>query len=298
MPLLPGAQPAPTTSKHLLRWARRLALAWLALLALITLLLAGAAAWVSPQLPPLDRVTAYQPRQPLQIFTADGVEIAQFGAERRQFVAINQIPLLLQQALLAVEDTRFREHIGIDPKGVLRALWAAATGGRRQGASTITQQVARTFFLSSRLTPERKFKEALLALKIERQLGKDQILELYMNQIYLGQHAYGFAAAADTYFGKPLAALSIAEAAMLAGLPQNPGYANPVVNLARATQRQHTVLQRMRVTGVISETQQTTAWTEKLNIRSALRVPLHAEHVAEMARRLVVERFEIGRAHV
>jgi len=294
---MPPLPPSPRSASALPRgrpaWWRWRTLAWAALgtllLAVATLL--AAVAWTTPQLPPLDRVTAYQPRQPLQVFTADGVEIAQFGSERRQFVPIAQIPPLLQQALLAVEDTRFRTHGGIDPKGVLRALVAAATGGLRQGASTITQQVARTFFLSTRRTPERKLKEALLALQIERKLSKDQILELYMNQIYLGQRAYGFAAAADTYFGKPLAALSIAEAAMLAGLPQNPGYANPVTNLARATQRQRTVLQRMVATGVISEAQQAAARAEKLNIRSALQVPLHAEHVAEMARRLVVERF-------
>ena len=283
--------PAASGSRWTGRCWRTAAWALLATVAVAGATLAAAVAWYTPQLPPLDRVTAYQPRQPLQISTADGVEIAQFGSERRQFVPIAQIPPLLQQALLAVEDTRFREHSGIDPKGVLRALLAAATGGLRQGASTITQQVARTFFLSSRRTPERKLKEALLALQIERELSKDQILELYMNQIYLGQRAYGFAAAADTYFGKPLAALSIAEAAMLAGLPQNPGYANPVSNLARATQRQRTVLQRMVVTGVISPAQQATALAEKLNIRSALRVPLHAEYVAEMARRLVVEHF-------
>ncbi len=289
MPPLPelGA-PRPAPGRPTRRW--RLALGWaLGGLLAALLLLAGAVAWYAPQLPPLDRVTRYQPRQPLQVFTADGVEIAQFGAERRQFVPIAQIPPLLQQAVLAVEDARFREHIGIDPKGVLRALLAAATGGLRQGASTITQQVARTFFLSSRLTAERKLKEALLALKIERQLSKDQILELYMNQIYLGQRSYGFAAA-DAYFGKPLAALSLAESAMLAGLPQNPGYANPITNLARATQRQHTVLARMRATGAITEAQQASARAEPLKIRSALQVPLHAEHVAEMARQLVVQR--------
>ena len=253
--------------------------------------LAGAVAWVWPQLPPLDRVLRYQPRQPLQVFTSDGVEIAQFGPERRQFVPISQIPPLLQQAVLAVEDSRFRSHAGIDPKGVARALWAAATGGLRQGASTITQQVARTFFLSSRFTPERKLKEALLALKIEQQRSKDQILELYMNQIYLGQRAYGFAAAADTYFGKPLAALSLAECALLAGLPQNPSYANPMSNLARATQRQHIVLQRMLATGAITDAQQQQARAQPLQVRSALQVPLHAEHVAEMARLYVVARF-------
>jgi penicillin-binding protein 1A len=161
----------------------------------------------------------------------------------------------------------------------------------RQGASTITQQVARTFFLSTQRTAERKLKEAMLALKIESQLSKDQILELYLNQIYLGQRAYGFAAASQVYFGKPLAQLSIAETAMLAGLPQNPGYANPAVNFERAKARQLIVLQRMRVTGVITEAQYEAAKTERLVLRNTLRAGVHAEYVAEMARQLVHERF-------
>jgi penicillin-binding protein 1A len=251
-----------------------------------------AVALVLPQLPPLDRVTDYQPRQPLAILTSDGVEIAQFGAERRHYVPIEEIPKLMQDAVLAVEDARFRQHGGIDPIGVARALLAAVTpGGLRQGASTITQQVARTFFLNSRRTPERKLKEALLAVQIERELTKDEILGLYMNQIYLGQRAYGFAAAARTYFGKTLGELTVAEAAMLAGLPQNPAYANPVVNIERAKARQLIVLLRMRDTGVITEPQWAAARTEPLKIRSALSAGLHAEHVAELARRLVVERF-------
>ena len=251
-----------------------------------------AVALVLPQLPPLDRVTDYQPRQPLAILTSDGVEIAQFGAERRHYVPIEQIPKLMQDAVLAVEDARFRQHPGIDPIGVARALLAAVTpGGLPQGASTITQQVARTFFLNSRRTPERKFKEALLALQIERELSKDQILGLYMNQIYLGQRAYGFAAAAKTYFGKTLEQLSPAEAAMLAGLPQNPAYANPVVNIERAKARQLIVLLRMRDTGVITPEQWAAARTEPLKIRSAISAGLHAEHVAELARRMVVERY-------
>jgi penicillin-binding protein 1A len=251
-----------------------------------------AVALVLPQLPPLDSVTDYQPRQPLQVLTSDGVEIAQFGAERRHYVPIEQIPKLMQDAVLAVEDARFRRHPGIDPIGVARALVAAVTpGGLRQGASTITQQVARTFFLNSRRTPERKFKEALLALQIERELSKDQILGLYMNQIYLGQRAYGFAAASKIYFGKTLDQLSVAEAAMLAGLPQNPAYANPVVNIERAKARQLIVLLRMRDTGVITEAQWAAARTEPLKIRSAISAGLHAEHVAELARRMVVERY-------
>lgn len=253
--------------------------------------LALAIALVLPQLPPLDRVIDYQPRQPLQILTSDGVEIAQFGAERRHYRPIEDIPKLMQDAVLAVEDARFRTHAGIDWIGVTRAVGAALTGGRIHGASTITQQVARNFFLSARRTPERKLKEALLALRIERELSKDQILGLYMNQIFLGQRAYGFAAAAQTYFGKKLEQLSIAEAAMLAGLPQNPSYANPVTNFERAKARQLVVLLRMRDTGVIDEAQWSAARVEPLKIRSPRDGVLHAEHVAELARRWVVERF-------
>ena len=145
------------------------------------LLIAIAAVWYYPSLPDLDKVTRYQPQQAMQVYTSDGVEIAQFGAERRTFLPIAQIPPLMQEAVLAIEDTRFREHSGIDPIGVLRAVVANLTGGRRQGASTITQQVARNFFLSNRKTAERKLKEAMLAVKIENSLTKDQILELYMN---------------------------------------------------------------------------------------------------------------------
>ena len=258
--------------------------------ALLVLLIAAPAqaAW---ELPPLDRVVNYQPKQPLQVFTADGVEIAQFGAERRQFLPIAQMPKLLQDAVIAVEDARFREHGGIDPQGMARAALAMLTGGRRQGASTITQQVARTFFLTQRFTAERKLQEIRIALEIEKQLSKDRILELYLNEIFLGQRAYGFAAASQVYFGKPLDQLTIAETAMLAGLPQNPHYANPIANLERATQRQRLVLERMQVTGVITPAQQAAARAEKLTIRARGQVPLHAEYVAEMARRVVVERF-------
>ena len=246
------------------------------------------AAW---DLPPLDKVLNYQPRLPLQVVTADGVEIAQFGAERRQFVPIARIPKLMQDAVIAVEDARFREHNGIDPKGMARALLSMLTGGRTQGASTITQQMTRTMLLSQARTVERKAKEIMLSLKVEEALSKDKILEIYMNEIFLGQRAYGFAAASQTYFGKPLDKLSLAETALLAGLPQNPYYANPVANLGRAIARQHQVLQRMQATGVISPAQAAAARAEKLVIRSPLQVSVHAEYVAEMARRAVVERF-------
>jgi len=273
-------------------WPTRLALAAGAAVLAVLLWLLGMIAWYYPQLPSLDAVIDYEPRQSLQVLSRDGVELGQFGAEYRQFVPIGQIPKRLQDAVLAVEDSRFRDHGGIDPRGVLRALLANLTpGGMAQGASTITQQVARTFYLSTQRTAERKLKEAMLALKIERQLSKDQILELYMNQIYLGHRAYGFAAAAQVYFGKQLTQLSLGETAMLAGLPQNPGYANPISNFDRAKARQLIVLQRMRATGVINDTQYAAAKDEKLTIRSSQRNGIRAEYVAEMARQLVHQRY-------
>lgn len=260
-----------------------------ALVAALGLGLAVARLW--PDLPPLDKVTHYEPQQPLIVYTADGVQIGQFGAERRQFVPIGAIPAMLQGAVLAIEDTRFEQHFGIDPIGIARALLANFGGGMRQGASTITQQVARNFFLSPSKTLERKLKEVLLALQIERRLSKAQILELYMNQIYLGQRAYGFAAAAQVYFGKPLSALSIAESAMLAGLPQNPSYANPVTNFARARARQALVLARMEKIGLITPDERTAALAETLAIQLPTHTEVHAEYLAEMVRQAVVARF-------
>jgi penicillin-binding protein 1A len=242
-------------------------------------------------LPSIDRIVNYQPKLPLQIFTADGVEIAQFGTERRIYVPLSKTPKLLQDAVLAVEDARFREHSGIDPKGMARAVVAALTGGRKQGASTITQQLVRTMLLTREFSVERKAKEIMLAFKVEDALSKDRILEIYMNEIFLGQRAYGFAAAAKTYFGKTMDELSIAECAMLAGLPQNPYYANPVANMDRAIKRQHVVLERMMVTGAISQIQMKSALAEKIVLRDPGSKDLHAPHVAEMARRIVVERY-------
>jgi penicillin-binding protein 1A len=245
----------------------------------------------SIDLPPIDRVIHYQPKLPLQVVTADGVEIAQFGAERRIYKPLAEIPKLMQDALLAIEDSRFREHGGVDPRGVARAVLSMITGGRRQGASTITQQLTRTMLLSQEKTLTRKAKEIVLAMRIEEALPKDRILEIYMNEIFLGQRAYGFAAAAQTYFGKPLDKLSVAEVAMLAGLPQNPYYANPVTHLERAVQRQRVVLKRMREVGVIDDAQLAAARSQKLVIRSPGQRSVVAGHVAEMARLAVVQRF-------
>ncbi|HRD98177.1 MAG TPA: PBP1A family penicillin-binding protein [Rubrivivax sp.] len=267
-----------------------LLLAALAAAAVAALVLAFMAIWYWHDLPTLDKATAYRPRQHLQVLTADGAEIAQFGTERRIFVPIAQAPKLLQDAVLAVEDHDFYNHHGISFRGMARAAWSHATGGIGGGASTITQQVSRTFFLSTRRTIERKLKEALIAWQLERELGKDGILELYLNQIYLGQRAYGYGAAAQVYFGKPLVQLNLAETAMLAGLQQNPIYANPIVNNAAATRRQHWVLHRMVATGVISDAQRRAALATPLVYRKPSFVDVPAQHVAEMARRAVVER--------
>ena len=260
-----------------------LALLGLLILSLLTL-------WWSFDLPSLDKAVDYRPRQHLQVLAADGSEIAQFGSERRVFVPITAVPALLKQGVVAVEDAGFYQHGGISWRGVARAAWSNLTGGIGGGASTITQQVSRTFFLSNQRTVERKVKEALIARDLEHTLSKEQILELYLNQIYLGQRAYGYGAAAQVYFGKPLAQLNLAETAMLAGLQQNPVYANPVSNPAAATRRQHWVLHRMLNTGVINEAQHNEAVGRKLVFRKPAFVDVQAQHVAEMARRAVVER--------
>ncbi|HET8871117.1 MAG TPA: PBP1A family penicillin-binding protein, partial [Aquabacterium sp.] len=244
-----------------------------------------------PQLPDTASLANYHPKLPLRVYTADGVEIGGFGTEKRTYLPIDKIPPLMKDSLLAVEDARFYEHHGIDPIGVLRAVLSNITGHRTQGASTITQQVARTFFLTRERTLTRKLKEALLSVKMETQLSKDQLLELYMNQIYLGSRAYGFAEAAQTYFGKPLDALDAAECAMLAGLPQNPANVNPIKNLDRAMARQKVALWRMHEAGVINDAQYDKAKSEKLQIRRPIDVDVHAEYVAEMARQQVVAQF-------
>lgn len=242
--------------------------------------------------PDLTALTDYRPKQPLRVFTADGVEIGQFGSERRYLVPISDIPKQMQDAVLAIEDVRFREHIGVDARGVVRAFLTNLWRSRRsQGASTITQQVARTFYLSSRKSYVRKINEMLLAVKIERQLSKDQVLGLYMNQIFLGHRAYGFEAASRTYFNKPMSALTLAECAMLAGLPQNPIHANPITNFARAQQRQRQVLDRMVDAGMVTAAQAAAARDEELHIRVQGDTSLHAEHAAEMVRQAVYARF-------
>jgi len=263
-----------------------------AALAACVLMLVVALAW--PRLPSLDILTDYQPKIPLRVYTADGALIGEFGEERRSVVAISEVPQALKLAILAAEDERFYQHTGVDYLGVARAAYANLVhGGRRQGASTITMQVARNFFLSSEKTLVRKLYEALLAFKIERNLTKDQILELYVNQIFLGQRAYGFAAAAQIYFGKSLGQLTLAEAAVLAGLPKAPSAYNPVANPQRARQRQQYVLRRMKELGHITEAQYAEAIDAPLHVRRASDEfgGVRAEHLAEMVRQAIHERY-------
>jgi penicillin-binding protein 1A len=247
-----------------------------------------------PNLPEISVLTDYRPKMPLRVFSSDGYLIGEFGEERRAPVKIADVPQIMKEALLAAEDERFYQHYGVDPVGVLRAAYSnIRNGGKSQGASTITMQLARTFFLSPDKNWTRKIYEALLSFKIEQHLSKDQILEVYINQIYLGQKAYGFAAAAQIYFGKPLSDISVAEAAMLGGLPKAPSAFNPVANPKRARIRQEYVLRRMRELGYIDEAQYRAALDETLVIRreSAIPFPVHAEYVAEMARQIAAERF-------
>src|SRR5215472_15296946 len=251
-----------------LRWFAFPALA-LAGLGVAGLALAGFVVLVAyPNLPSIEALTEYQPKIPLRVYTADGVLIGEFGEERRSLVNIEDVPELMKQAILAAEDERFYQHTGVDYHGVLRAAYSnLLTGGKTQGASTITMQVARNFFLSSEKTLTRKLYEALLAFKIEHSLSKEQILELYVNQIYLGQRAYGFGAASQTYFGKSLDQLSLGEIAMLAGLPKAPSLYNPFTNPQRAKQRQQYVLRRMSELGYITAAQYDDAFKAPLRAK-------------------------------
>ena len=257
-------------------------------------LLAGMAlalAW--PNLPDLNAMTDYRPRVPLRVYTADRVLIGEFGEERRNVLRFNEIPDVMKSAVLAAEDDRFYQHGGIDWTGVVRAgLTNLINMSKTQGASTITMQVARNFYLSSEKTYSRKFYELLLTFKIESELTKDQILELYMNQIYLGHRAYGFAAASRTYFGKPLSEVTPAEAAMLAGIPKAPSRFNPISNRPRAELRQRYVLGRMQSLGYLTEPEYKQAMAQPIIMKSAEGTPaggysIHGEYVAELARQLL-----------
>lgn len=253
----------------------------------IALLLASA----YPNLPDIDGLADYRPRQPLRVWSADAVLLAEFGEERRKYLPIEEIPEVMQQAVLAIEDARFYEHHGVDYLGVIRAGLANIGESRSQGASTITMQVARNFYLSTEKTLIRKIYEILLALKIEAALPKPKILEVYLNHIFLGHRAYGFAAASEVYFGKPLDKISIAEAAMLAGLPKAPSAYNPIANPRRARIRQQYIIDRMLENGFITAEEHRAAKAEALRIKPASRSEAGADYAAEVARQMLFERF-------
>lgn len=257
------------------------------------LLVIFAALVIIPTLPSLEVITDYRPKIPLRIYSADGLLIGEFGEERRDFVKINETPIFLRKAILAAEDDRFYQHGGVDYIGVLRAAYSNFSGGGAlQGASTITMQVARNFFLTKEKTLTRKFSEALLAFKIEHSLEKDKILELYINQIYLGQRSHGFSAAAQTYFGKPLTHINLAEAAMLAGLPKAPSRLNPVVDLKRSKARQQYVLKRMHDLAYISNKELEDAEKQPITIHRQTRInAMPADHIVEMVRQALYQQY-------
>ena len=284
------SKPSRPRFLRFLAWGAGLTLAG-AVLAATTL--AIALALLAPQLPDVSSLQHYQPHQPLRVYTADGKLIGEFGQERREFVRIQEIPKVMQQAVVAVEDARFYEHGGLDGIGLLRAVYENLRHGRvTQGASTITQQVAKNVFLNGDRTLRRKLSEALLAWRLERELTKDQILEIYMNQIYLGQRSWGFAAASQAYFGKPLQQIDLAEAAMLAGLPKAPTANNPMVNPRRARARQLYVLERMQATGAITADQAIAAFAQDLHLRDPdAPEALHADYVAEAVRQQMLAQY-------
>lgn len=279
---------------RLLRWLRLILLAGLALLVLGTATL-GIAYWlIVPGLPDVQSLRHVDLQMPLNVYSREGKLIAQFGETRRYPVTIDQVPLRMRQAVIAIEDARFYQHPGVDWRGVSRAVWLLATTRDRRvpGGSTITQQVAREFFLSTEYSYSRKLREMALALKIERELSKDEILALYLNKSFFGNRAYGVAAGAEYYYGKRLSQLSLAEMATLAAIPKFPSSGNPLSNPERSLERRNYVLQRMAELGFISDAERTAAQAEPN--RAAPHEPpvqVEAPYVAEMVRQAMLDRY-------
>ena len=284
-----SANAAPHWALRLLLWSFGLGLA-AALSGLILLAIALSVAF--PNLPDISDLLDYRPKLPLRVYSVEGDLLGEFGEERRNLTPIREIPKVMTNAVLAIEDARFYQHGGVDYLGVIRAGLANVGRSKSQGASTITMQVARNVYLSSEKTFTRKIYEILLTFKLEHLLSKDQILEIYMNQIFLGNRAYGFAAASEAYFGKPLKDISIAEAAMLAGLPKAPSAYNPISNPKRARSRQLYIIERMLENGFISAQEAETAKAQELRVKSGPDTnKIHAEYVAEMARQLMFNQY-------
>ena len=264
----------------------------LAGLAMLLMGIGLALAVAYPNLPDVADLADYRPKLPLRVLTDDGQLIGEFGEERRNLLTIREIPDVMKNAVLAIEDSRFFEHSGVDYRGMMRAALANLGQAKSQGASTITMQVARNVYLSAEKSYTRKIYEVLLTFKLEHLLSKEQILEIYMNQIFLGQRAYGFSTAAQTYFGKQLKDVTIAEAAMLAGLPKAPSAYNPISNPKRARARQLYIIERMEANGFITPDQAGEAKLEELKLRPAhTPTKVHGEYVAEMVRQSMVAQY-------
>jgi len=291
-----ASNPTQKSKRPALHWTIRLTL-WAGGLLLagatsLVLLVGIALAVAYPNLPDISDLSDYRPKLPLRVFSADGKLIGEFGEERRHLTPIRDIPKVMKDAVLTIEDARFYEHGGVDYKGILRAALANLGRIKSQGASTITMQVARNVYLTSEKTYTRKIYEILLTFKLEHLLTKDQILEIYMNQIFLGNRAYGFAAAAEAYFGKSLQNISIAEAAMLAGLPKAPSAYNPINNPKRARSRQLYIIERMQANGFITPEQADAAKREPLKVKTnSDNTSVHAEFVAETVRQLMFAQY-------
>ncbi len=291
--------PATSGSSPKSGWRRRLGRAslwvgglFLAGLLCVATIVGVALAVAYPNLPDISDLSDYRPKLPLRVYSAEGLLMGEFGEERRNLTPIRDIPKVMVNAVLAIEDARFYSHGGVDYKGLVRAALANLGRVKSQGASTITMQVARNVYLSSEKTFTRKLYEVLLTFKLEHMLSKDQILEIYMNQIFLGNRAYGFAAASEAYFGKPMKDLTIAEAAMLAGLPKAPSAYNPISNPSRARTRQQYIIERMLDNGFITAAEAEAAKKQELQVRSGGdNTKVHAEYIAETVRQLVYAQY-------
>lgn len=278
---------------HLLRTSRLFAWLFLTGLSVAVIVTSGFYLYLRPGLPPVHQLLDIKLQTPLRVYSKDNRLIAEFGEKRRAPITIEQIPTIQLQAFMAAEDARFYEHFGVDIKGLARAaIELVSTGEIQSGGSTITMQVAKNYFLSRDRTFIRKFNEILLALQIERELDKNRILELYLNKIYLGNRAYGIAAAAQVYYNKPVSELSLAQMAMLAGLPKAPSAFNPLANPDRAMIRRNWILGRMRDLGYISPDAHELAVSAPITASyNSTETEVDADYVAEMARSEMVRRF-------
>ena len=275
---------------HLLKF---LLATFVAVICGLTLGLSGAFLYLSPNLPSVESLRSIELQIPLRVYSSDGKLIAEFGEMRRSPISFSDTPKNFINALLAAEDDNFANHYGVDPGSLLRAAGQIVKTGRIQtGGSTITMQVAKNYFLSSERSFSRKANEILLALQIERELSKDEILELYINKIYLGNRAYGIEAASQVYYGKSIRDISLAEMAMIAGLPKAPSRFNPIANPERSMERRNWILGRMFKLGRITEEAYQEAVAEPLTARLHVTEPgLNAPYIAEMARAEMVGRF-------